>query len=399
MEEHNELEPQEEVVISNGASVEEDGTIKIDLSQINKPQANTVQEQETNEVDVPEPAGNSETLDEGVPQQEGSPQNEELPQNEEAVLEEIIEEILPNNATAEAVNLQDEVKEAIIENKQNGIELPENIQKVIDFMGETGGSLEDYVKLNTDYSKLDNYNLLKEYYQNTKPHLDSDEIDFLMEENFAFDEDVDDERDIRKKKIAQKEELQKARKHLEGLKSQYYSEIKAGTKLAPEQQKAVEFFNRYNKENEEATRLAEKQKQTFLQKTDQVFSNDFKGFDFNVGDKKYRFNVKNAAEVKNSQSDIHNFIKKFLNENNEMSDASGYHKGLFTAMNPDAIAQHFYEQGKADAIKDSTVKAKNIDMGTRGVHQDVKTVNGWQVRAVDGGASDSKLKIKTFRKI
>lgn len=399
MEEHNELEPQEEVVISNGASVEEDGTIKIDLSQINKPQANTVQEQETNKVDVPEPAGNSETLDEGVPQQEGSPQNEELPQNEEAVLEEIIEEILPNNATAEAVNLQDEVKEAIIENKQNGIELPENIQKVIDFMGETGGSLEDYVKLNTDYSKLDNYNLLKEYYQNTKPHLDSDEIDFLMEENFAFDEDVDDERDIRKKKIAQKEELQKARKHLEGLKSQYYSEIKAGTKLAPEQQKAVEFFNRYNKENEEATRLAEKQKQTFLQKTDQVFSNDFKGFDFNVGDKKYRFNVKNAAEVKNSQSDIHNFIKKFLNENNEMSDASGYHKGLFTAMNPDAIAQHFYEQGKADAIKDSTVKAKNIDMGTRGVHQDVKTVNGWQVRAVDGGASDSKLKIKTFRKI
>jgi hypothetical protein len=320
MEEHNELEPQEEVVISNGASVDEDGTIKLDLSQINKPQANAVQEQKTNEVDVPEPARNSETLDEGVPPRE------ESFQNEEAVLEEIIEEILPNNATAEAVNLQDEVKEAIIENKQNGIELPENIQKVIDFMSETGGSLEDYVKLNTDYSKLDNYNLLKEYYQNTKPHLDSDEIDFLMEENFAFDEDIDDERDIRKKKIAQKEELQKARKHLESLKSQYYSEIKAGTKLAPEQQKAVEFFNRYNKENEEATRLAEKQKQTFLQKTDQVFSNDFKGFDFNVGDKKYRFNVKNATEVKNSQSDIHNFIKKFLNENNEMSDASGYHK-------------------------------------------------------------------------
>ena len=393
MEEHNELEPQEEVVISNGASVAEDGTIKLDFSQINKPQANAIQEQETNEVDVPEPARNSETLDEGVPQRE------ESIQNEGAVIEEIIEEILPSNASTEAVNLQDEVKEAIIENKQNGIELPENIQKVIDFMSETGGSLEDYVKLNTDYSKLDNYNLLKEYYQNTKPHLDSDEIDFLMEENFAFDEDVDDERDIRKKKIAQKEELQKARKHLESLKSQYYSEIKAGTKLAPEQQKAVEFFNRYNKENEEATKLAEKQKQTFLQKTDQVFSNDFKGFDFNVGDKKYRFNVKNAAEVKSSQSDIHNFIKKFLNENNEMSDASGYHKGLFTAMNPDAIAQHFYEQGKADAIKDSTVKAKNIDMGTRGVHQDVKTANGWQVRAVDGGASDSKLKIKTFRKI
>ena len=391
MEENNELNPEAEVVISNGASVDSEGTIKLDFAQINKPQVDAIQEQETNEVDVPEPAGDSETLDEGIPPRE------ESFQNEGPIIEEIIEEILPNNAPAEVVNLQDEVREAIVESKQSGIELPDNIQKVIDFMNETGGSLEDYVKLNTDYSKLDNYNLLKEYYQNTKPHLDNEEIDFLMEENFAFDEDVDDEREIRKKKIAQKEELQKAKKHLEGLKSQYYSEIKAGTKLAPEQQKAVEFFNRYNKENEEATIMAEQQKQVFLQKTDQVFSEDFKGFDFNVGEKKYRFNVKNTADVKNSQSDIHNFIKKFLNEKNEMSDAKGYHKSLFTAMNADAVAQHFYEQGKADAIKDSTIKAKNIDMGTRGVHQDVKTANGWQVRSVDSGTSDSKLKIKTFK--
>jgi hypothetical protein len=391
MEENNELNPEAEVAIGNGASVDSEGTIKLDFGQINKPQANAIQEQETNEVDVPEPTGDSETVDEGVPQRE------EPFQNESPIIEEIIDIDLPDGTPAEVVNLQENVKEAIIESKQSGIELPDNIQKVVDFMNETGGSLEDYVKLNTDYSKLDNYNLLKEYYQNTKPHLDNEEIDFLMEENFAFDEDVDDEREIRKKKIAQKEELQKAKKHLEGLKSQYYSEIKAGTKLAPEQQKAVEFFNRYNKENEEATIVAEKQKQVFLQKTDQVFSEDFKGFDFNVGEKKYRFNVKNAADVKNSQSDIHNFIKKFLNEKNEMSDANGYHKSLFTAMNADAVAQHFYEQGKADAIKDSTIKAKNIDMGTRGVHQDVKTANGWQVRSVDSGASDSKLKIKTFK--
>lgn len=393
MEENNELNQEAEVVIDNGASVDSDGTIKLDFGKINKQPADAIQEQETNEVDVQERAEDSETVDERIPQQQESIQDEGL------VIEEIIDEELPANASAEATNLQEEVREALIDNRQSGVELPENIQKVIDFMNDTGGSLEDYVKLNTDYSKLDNYNLLKEYYQSTKPHLDNEEIDFLMEENFAFDEEIDDERDIRKKKIAQKEEIQKARKYLEGLKSQYYTEIKAGTRLAPEQQKAVEFFNRYNKENEEATRLAEQQQKAFLQKTDQVFSNDFKGFDFNVGDKKYRFNIKNAAEVKNSQSDIHNFIKKFLNEKNEMSDAAGYHKGLFTAMNADAVAQHFYEQGKADAIKESTTKAKNIDMGARGVHQDVKAVNGWQVRSVDSGASDSKLKIKTFRKI
>ena len=393
MEENNELEPAAEVVIGNGATVDTDGTIKLDFAQINKQSEDAIQERETNEVDVQERTGDSEEVDEEVPQRQ------EPFQNEGSIIEEIIDEPLSEEATQEAVTLQEEVREAVAESRSQGIDLPENIQKVIDFMSETGGSLEDYVKLNTDYSKLDNYNLLKEYYQNTKPHLDSDEIDFLMEENFAFDEEVDDERDIRKKRIAQKEELQKARKHLEGLKSQYYSEIKAGTKLAPEQQKAIEFFNRYNKENEEAIRVAEEQTKTFLQKTDQVFSEDFKGFDFSVGDKKYRFNVKNASDVKNQQSDINNFIKKFLNEKNEMSDAKGYHKGLFTAMNADAVAQHFYEQGKADAMKDSTSRAKNIEMGVRGVHQDVKQVNGWQVRAVETGRADSKLKIKTFKPI
>jgi hypothetical protein len=393
MEENNELEPAAEVVIGNGATVDTDGTIKLDFAQINKQPEDAIQERETNEVDVQERTGDSEKVDEEVPQRQ------EPFQNEGSVIEEIIDEQLSEEATQEAVTLQEEVREAVAESRAQGIDLPENIQKVVDFMNETGGSLEDYVKLNTDYSKLDNYNLLKEYYQNTKPHLDNEEIDFLMEENFAFDEDVDDEREIRKKKIAQKEELQKARKHLEGLKSQYYSEIKAGTKLAPEQQKAIEFFNRYNKENEEAIRVAEEQTKTFLQKTDQVFSEDFKGFDFSVGDKKYRFNVKNASDVKNQQSDINNFIKKFLNEKNEMSDAKGYHKGLFTAMNADAVAQHFYEQGKADAMKDSTSRAKNIEMGVRGVHQDVKQVNGWQVRAVETGRADSKLKIKTFKPI
>ena len=392
MEENEQLEPQKSVVEDNGASVDSDGTIKLDFGKINAKPTEAIQEQETMVVNVPEP----ELEVEEVNIEKVEP---EFKETEAVTLEEIIDDEPTAESSNEAVELHSEVKEAIIESQKEGVDLPENIQKVIDFMNETGGGLEDYVKLNTDYSKLDNYSLLKEYYQNTKPHLDSDEIDFLMEENFAFDEDIDDERDVRKKKIAQKEELQKARKHLESLKSQYYTEIKAGSKLAPEQQKAVEFFNRYNKENEEVTRLAEQQTKTFLQKTEQVFSDDFKGFDFNVGDKKYRFNIKNASEVKNTQSDINNFIKKFLNEKNEMADAKGYHKSLFTAMNADAVAQHFYEQGKADAVKDSTIKAKNIDMGTRGVHQDVKTVNGWQVRSVDSGASDSKLRIKTFKPI
>jgi len=368
----------------------EDDVIKVDLRQ-NK-EEDAVQEQSTDAsndtVEQPQNEGGSEEVVEEVrnaEQNEGQPvQNEEQP-----ILEEIIEE----EVQEQTEQLTEDVAEAIAEQKETGVELPENIQKVVDFMNETGGTLEDYVRLNQDYSQLNETQLLREYYENTRPHLDKEEIDFLMEDNFAYDEELDEERDIRKKKIAYKEELAKAKNHLDGLKSKYYEEIKAGSRLNPEQQKAVEFFNRYNKENAEASKVAEKQKQVFLNQTNNVFSNDFKGFDYQVGDKKYRFNIKNTSEIKETQSDINNFVKKFLNDKNEMSDAKGYHKSLFTAMNADKIAQHFYEQGKADAMKESMARTKNVNMDARGVHEKVTSSNGWKVRSING-QDTSKLKIK-----
>jgi len=274
--------------------------------------------------------------------------------------------------------------------------LPENIQKVVDFINETGGSLEDYVKLNKDYSSLNESQIIKEYYQATKPHLDKEDIDILMED-FLYDEELDEPKDIRKAKIAFKEEAAKAKKHLEKLKSNYYEEIKAGSKLNPEQQKAVDFFNRYNKEKEQSIKIEEQQKTAFNNKTNDVFNDNFKGFEYSVGDKKYRFNVKDAKGVKSNQSDINNFVKKFLNEKNEMSDALGYHKSLFTAMNPDAVAKHFYEQGKSDAIKTSAATAKNVDMEPRRGHEKTTTSNGWTVRSVNG-LDTSKLRMKIRKK-
>ena len=217
--------------------------------------------------------------------------------------------------------------------------------------------------------------------------LDSEEISFLMEDNFSYDEELDEDRDVRRKKLAHKEELAKAKNHLEGLKTKYYDEVKAGSKLNPEQQKAVEFFNRYTKENEQATKVAEQQVSTFKNKTEKLFSNDFKGFDFNVGEKKFRFKVNNVDQVKDTQSDINNLVKKFLNDKNEMNDAAGYHKSLFTAMNPDAIANHFYEQGKADAMKSSVEKAKNIDMSPRGAHEKVSMPGGFTVKSIKSSSS------------
>jgi len=360
----------------------EDGVIKVDLAELNKPKEDAVQEQETDAVDANKSAETSKEVVEKVPQQQESVQTEEP----------VLQEITDEEVAEQVEDLQEDIQEAIAEQKNSGIELPENIQKVVEFMNDTGGSLEDYVKLNTDYSALNEAQLIKEYYETTKPHLDKEDIEILMED-FSYDEELDEERDIRKKKIAFKEEAAKAKQHLEKLKNNYYEEIKAGSKLNPEQQKAVEFFNRYNKEQEETTKLAENQKNVFLERTNKVFNNDFKGFDYQVGDKKYRFNVKNAEEIKTNQSDINNFVKKFLNEKNEISDAAGYHKSLFTAMNPDAVAKHFYEQGKADAIKDSMAKTKNVNMDPRGVHETITAPNGWTVRSVNG-VDSSKLRVK-----
>ena len=362
----------------------EDGVIKVDLSELNKPTEDAIPEQETDAGDVPVEQPQDTPSSEEVVEEVREPvqNNEEPVQAEESVLQEITEEEI----VEQAEELEEQVEQALVE-ADAGIELPENIQKVVEFINETGGSLEDYVKLNTDYASLNETQLLREYYETTRPHLDSEEISFLMEDNFAYDEELDDDRDVRRKKLAHKEELAKAKNHLDGLKTRYYEEIKAGSKLNPEQQKAVEFFNRYKKENEQATKVAEQQVSTFKNKTEKLFSNDFKGFDFNVGEKKFRFKVNNVDQVKDTQSDINNLVKKFLNDKNEMNDAAGYHKSLFTAMNPDAIANHFYEQGKADAMKSSVEKAKNIDMSPRGAHEKVSMPGGFTVKSIKSSSS------------
>jgi len=367
---------------------EDDNVIKVDLTK--KPETDAVPEQSTDEVPVRDKSETS-----GEVQEENEKVVEEVTGESKEVAEEVqSEQPVIEEVTEEEVKEQtEELAEEIVEAKETGQALPENLQKVVDFMEETGGNLEDYVRLNQDYSNYDDMSILREYYKQTKKHLTDDEISFLIEDNFSYDEEIDEPKDIKKKKIALKEQVADAKSHLDGQKSKYYEEIKAGSKLTPEQQKAINFFNRYNKESEESKKIAQKQTNTFKLKTENVFNDKFKGFEYNVGEKKYRFNVKNANEVKDTQSDINNFVKKFLNESNEMSDAKGYHKSLFTAMNADAIANHFYEQGKADAIKDSIAKAKNIDMNPRQQFGAVEA-GGIKVKVLGDNSSDFKFKIK-----
>jgi len=368
-----------------------DGVTKVDLSKPPKIETDAVQESGTNASDATvgeskDGESSEKVVEEVRDTKEESGKNEDTIQDEETpVLEEITNE--------EVEEAQEQIEEAVAETEATGEPIPENIQKLMDFMEDTGGDLNDYVKLNQDYSKLNEDSLLREYYTQTKPHLNHEEINFLMEDQFSYDEDTDDERDIKRKKLALKEQVAGAKAHLDGQKSKYYEDIKAGSKLTPEQQKAVNFFNRYNKESEETQKVAKQNTNVFTQKTDQVFNDKFKGFEYSVGDKKYRYNVNNTDEVKATQSDINNFTKKFLDKNLALKDAKGYHKSLFTAMNADAIANHFYEQGKTDAMKDSVAKAKNVNMNPRQSHGEIEA-GGIKVRVLGEDSSDFKFKIK-----
>jgi len=375
-------------------SADDDTVLKVDLSKPptpkqeknEEPKENT--EVETSSTDDSGVVAESENADAPQEQKEVQPEAEA---QETPVLEEITEKGEDTEVEVEAT--QEQVGDAIAESKATGKQLPEDIQKLIDFMEETGGDLNDYVKLNQDYSKLDNQDLLYEYYKQTKPHLNNEEINFLMEDQFSYDEEEDDEREIKRKKLALKEQVANAKSHLDGQKSRYYQDIKAGSKLTTEQQKAIDFFNRYNKESEATQKTVKKNSDIFTQKTNEVFNDEFKGFEYNVGDKKYRFNVNNAEEIKNTQSDINNFTKKFLDKKNALIDANGYHKSLYTAMNADAVAKHFYEQGKADAMKNSIAKSKNVDMNPRQAHGQIEA-GGLKFKVLGEDSSSYKFKIK-----
>ena len=347
---------------------------KLDMAKKEKPKEETKTEPEVVE----------ETKAEEVKVEQ--PVVEETKAEESPIIEEIkVEET--DKEVKQTEEVVEEIKEEVKENPQ--IELPENIEKLVDFMKNTGGTVEDYVKLNKDYSKLNGEQLLKEYYSVSKPHLNSEEIEFLMDDNFAWDED-EEERVVKKKKLAYKEEIAKAKSFLNSSKEKYYEEIKLKPSVSKEQKKANDFFNRYNEEQ----KVIQQRHESFTNNTKKLFSDEFKGFEYKVGEKAFRYNVSNKNDVAQNQSDLNNFVGKFLDKKGEIEDYRGYHKALYTANNADKIAKHFYEQGKTDAIRDVNAKSKNITNEIRATSSGEMFINGLKIKAISG-VDSSKLKIKT----
>ena len=378
----------EEVDLSKFKSKDNPTVIKVDLSKPpvkKETKEDRVPEQKTEGVDEDTSTGPVSEVVEEVREQDTETTTKE--KEEVSVLQEITDE----ETSEEVKEVVEEIKEELKENPQ--LELPENVEKLVTFMKDTGGTVEDYVRLNADYSNVDNDVLLKEYYKQTKPHLDIEEIDFLMEDKFSFDEEYDEERAVRKKKLAKKEEIARAKNFLDDLKGKYYDEIKLRPGVTQEQQKATDFFNRYNDEQ----KALQQHHDTFKNTTKDYFNQGFKGFEFNLGEKKFRYGVSNPGDVADAQSDISTFIGKFLNEDGSVKDYKGYHKAMYAARNADTIAQHFYEQGKADAIKDVSARSKNISDKPRTTAPSDIYLGGLRVKAISG-ADSSKLRIKTRNK-
>ena len=314
---------------------------------------------------------------------------QEVVEGNQGTAENVIEEIFEQEIKKEVADIKDELQFHTQAQENNNTQLPENIEKLVSFMQETGGTIEDYVRLNADYSNVNNVALLKEYYRNTKPHLDAEEVEFLLEDKFFFDEDIDDEREIKLKKMAFKDEISKAKNFLEEAKQKYYAEIKARPGVNAEQQKAVDFFNRYNTEQNKVAQ----QQEMFKRQTSNLFNNEFKGFEFNLGEKRFRYNVQNPNQVAETQSNIQTFVGKFLDKEGNVSDVPGYHKALYSAMNADKIAAHFYEQGKADAVKQVVSSSKNPSTDAPRTASE-PFINGLRVKSISGQDS-SRLKIQT----
>tara|TARA_R110000868_G_scaffold179055_1_gene418998 strand:- start:171 stop:1400 length:1230 start_codon:yes stop_codon:yes gene_type:complete len=381
-------------VPKNLGSLSGNDPIKVDLT---KPEATGEIVPEVIKVTIPKEQDNAIQIGETgkIPEEK---QTGDLVEVDKQVSEPVaaVEEVSPiQEVTEEEKTEVKEIKQEIAEAKRDekvlGKPLPENIEKLVSFMEETGGNVEDYVALNKDYSKLNSGQLLKEYYIKTKPHLDLEEIAFLMEDNFDFDEDVDEARDIRKKKLAYKEEVAKAKQHLESSKSKYYDEIKLRPGVTQEQQEAMSFYDNYRAQQESAQRLHG----DFRDNTKKLFSQEFKGFDFNVGEKKFRYGIKDPVKVGETQADVQNFVNKYSNDKGEIVDPAGYHKAMYAAMNADKIAHHFYEQGKADGVKNVIESSKNPSTDKpRQVADGNVFINGLKVKSISG-LDSSKLRIKT----
>jgi len=286
----------------------------------------------------------------------------------------------------------------LFDTREANEDLPEDVLKYFEYKKETGRGIEDFYKLQKNYNDMDDDSVLADYYSVHEEGLDAIDIIDLMDEKFGFDVDEDEEKDIKKRKLAKKRELAKARKYFNEQKDKYKIPLESsGDGLSDDQKTKLTAYQDYIKESDTIAEENKKRYSYFMDQTKQVFNDEFKGFEFNVGDSKINYKPGTKEELMNKQSDVNNFVGKFLDDKGLIADAKGYHKALAVAMNPEKFAQFFYEQGVAKAVDDVTRKSKNINMDIRKSPQ-LSTKDGLKIRSVGDKSSGRGLKIRSINK-
>ncbi len=288
----------------------------------------------------------------------------------------------------------------LFETKESNPDLPEDVKLYFDYKKETGRSIEDFVKLQKDYTAMDDDSVLADYYGIQEEGLDAIDIQDIMEDKFGVDEDVDEPKDVKKKKLAKKRELAKARKFFTEQKDKYKIPLESsGGGLSEDQEKDLNAYKSYIKESDTRLERQEKAYDYFKQRTGEVFNDEFKGFEFSVSDdKKLNYKPGTAEELKSKQSDVNKWLSSFLTKEGLINDAKAYHKAISVAMNPEKFAKYFYEQGVAATVDDVAKKSKNINMDVRRAPQ-LNTKNSLKIRPVGDPTSGRGLKIKSIKKV
>jgi hypothetical protein len=329
--------------------------------------------------------------------------------NEEVVNEQVVEQVVEQDRGSTELKDEDVLSyiknrynkevnslEDLFEQRSNTEDLPEDVSAFLKYKKETGRGIDDFIRLNKVYDESNPESILAEYYAQTEEDLDQDDIMYMIEDKFGYDADLDDERDVKKKEMAKKKELGKAKKYLDSLKEQYRTPLESRGGLVPDGEKeGYEAYKKYVQEASASQQEGQKKSEYFQKKTEEVFNKEFKGFEFNLGDKSITFAPGDANELKSTQSNLDNFISRYIGEDGLIKDAAGWHRSLSAAMNPEKMAKFFYEQGKSDALKDSDMKMKNIDMQTRNSPQ-AYVNNDFQIKAISSESS-SGLKIRSIK--
>ena len=324
--------------------------------------------------------------------QEAEVELQEVVQEDQETVEPTKEDII-NQYLTDRYKMKVDDLDNVLTQTEKTQELPEEVEKYLQYKKDTKRGLKDFVKANEDVSEYEDAALLREYYRQSNPELDESDIAYIIDDKFAVDENVDTERDVKRKTLEKKQELHKAKQYFEQIRDKYKAPLESSSEALPEDvRKAVEFYKQYNDDSTREQEIVQSQRKTFEQKTSELFTDNFEGFEFNVGEKMLRYKPKDVNEVVKSQSDLNNFISRFVDENGFLKDAKQYHTSLNMAMNPQAYAKFFYEQGKADAVNEVVKDGKNVNMNVRSNVDSSKP--GPKFRVMNDNDYGSGLKIR-----